>query len=315
MNLKNLVIKGFYIIFFILTSNTTIGANSSYILLKINNEIITNIDVEQEKKYLSAINEGLLSLSDKQIFEVAKASLIREKIKINELKKYYDLDIENRYINQLIKDFYTKLNFENLEELKKYFLSKGIELNDVKKKLNIEATWNELIFDKYNDKIDINEKKLKEKIKNDNFKNKNEKELILISEIIFSVINKSEIETIHKKILKSISDIGFDNTANIFSIAESAKFGGKIGWVETSRLSKLVYDNIKNLTIGAHSDLITVPGGFLILKVNDKKKEKIELDPAKELEQLIIYEKNKQFNQFSSIYFQRVKINTLINED
>ena len=102
---------------------------------------------------------------------------------------------------------------------KKYFLSKGIELNDVKKKLNIEATWNELIFDKYNDKIDINEKKLKEKIKNNNFKNKNEKELILISEIIFSVINKSEIETIHKKILKSISDIGFDNTANIFSIS------------------------------------------------------------------------------------------------
>ena len=135
-----------------------------------------------------------------------------------------------------------------------------------------------------------------------------------ISEIVFSATNKSEIKDIHNKIINSIATIGFNNTANIYSLSETAKFGGEIGWVNTSQLSKNVNDKIKKLEIGEYTDLINIPGGFLILKIIDKKIELIEINPEEELKQMILYEKDRQLNEFSSIYFQKVKKNSLIDE-
>lgn len=227
MKFKNITLNLFLIIFFSqFFSNLTLSEKGSFILLKIDNQIITNIDVENEKNYLLAINENLSSLSNDQIFEIAKDSLIREKIKKNELEKFFDVKIYSSYIDGLLEDFQIKLGFKDAEDLEQYLFTKDLKIETVKFKLNIEALWNQLIYSRYNNQIEIDENKLKEKIKNVDFKN--EKKLISISEIIFSANTKLEIEETYKKIINSINDIGFANTANIYSISETAKFGVKL---------------------------------------------------------------------------------------
>ena len=312
MTLKNITQDFFTFLFIFFSIIPLCNANNSFILLKIDNQIITNTDVENEKKYLLAINEKLLTLKDTEIFSISKESIIRERVKINELEKYFDIGVPTKFLDDLVRDLYSKLGYKNLEDLNTYLVSKNLDIKTIEAKLNIEALWNELIFLKYNDKVEVDEKKLKNKIKNTNYQN--DKELVSISEIVFSATTKAEVSETHDKILNSIKDIGFNNTANIYSVSNTAKFGGDVGWVGTNQLTDTIFNEIKNLKIGEYSGLIIIPGGFLILKINDKKVEKIKMDPEEQLKKLIIYEKDKQFNEFSSIYFQKIKKNALIDE-
>ncbi len=312
MNIKKIVYSFFIIFFLNFWSNIAKSENSSFVVLKVNNQLITNIDIQNEKNYLLAINQNLESLDDKKLYEIAKASIIREKIKKNELRKYFNIDIYTKYIDNILEDFYTKLNFENIESLENYLLSKNLQIDTVKNKLNIEALWNELIYKRYNKQVEIDKEKLRKKIKEQKYKK--ESELFFVSEIIFSANNKSEIENKYKEILESINEIGFKNTANIYSISNTAKFGGEVGWVNKSRMSDNISVKLENIKIGGITDLIKVPNGFLIIKVLDKKMETIEQNEEEDLKQLIIYERDRQLNEFSSIYFQKIKKSSLINE-
>ena len=312
MYIKNITLGFLIIFFFSLAFSAVNSENSSYVVLKINNEIITNIDIQNEKRYLLAINQNLETLNDVKMNDVSKSSLIRETIKKNELKKYFQVDIYTKYIDNILEDFYRRLNFQNIESFEIYLKSKDLEIDIIKNKLNIEALWNELIYNRYNNQIEIDKKKLKKKIMQKDYKK--ELESIFISEIIFTANNKSEKEVKYKEILNSINDNGFENTANIYSVSETAKFGGEIGWINIDSISNNISEKIKNLKIGEQSDLIKVPNGFLIIKIIDKKKEIIEINEEDELKKLIVYEKDKQLNEFSSIYFQKIKKNSLINE-
>ena len=184
----------------------------------------------------------------------------------------------------------------------------------MREKIEIEALWNEIIYTRYQDKVSIDIENLKEKLKKEIDGLKPSKSYFL-SEILYSVENKEEIIKKNEKILKSIEEIGFKNTANIYSISNSAKFGGEIGWVRSSQLSSDIYKKISNLNIDDFTkEPVTVPGGFLILKIGDIKEEKIEVNFEDELKKLISFEKNRQLNQFSQIYYQKIKKNALINE-
>ena len=261
-----------------------------------------------------AINKNLLELNSEKLFEVSKNSLIREKIKINELSKYYDLDQEVSYLDEILKDFYTNLKLENEEQLKIYFFENNVNLEDVKKKLNIESLWNKLIFEKYSNQVEIDEAKMRTKIKKQIDQSNKTREYYFLSELMFASKNKDDMKNQYSKILDSIQKIGFNNTANIYSIADSAKFGGKIGWIAINQLSSEIFNKIKDLEIGEYSTLINTPGGSLILQLDEKKIENIEIDFEKELKELLRYEKDKQLNQFSSIYFKKIEKSTLINE-
>ena len=125
---------------------------------------------------------------------------------------------------------------------------------------------------------------------------------------------RSKIRSIIKKINSSISDIGFENTANIYSISDSAKFGGKIGSIKESNLSKKIINKIENLKEGQHSEVIQINNNFLILKIDKIELIKLEINKNEELEKMIKFETNRQLNQFSKIYFSKSKINYKINE-
>ena len=283
-----------------------------FILAIINNEPITNIDVINEAKYLAALNPKIQELDKKKMLSIAKESLIKEKIKKNELSKFFTLGEKNDFLDNVIKNFYKRLKFNNLKEFESYLKSFDLSLNLITKKIEIETKWNELIFLKYNNQVEIDLEKLKKQIASKN-SSVQEKELYFLYEILFSAENKSKYELAYKKIVKSINEIGFKSTANLYSISDSAKFGGELGWINKQNLNKKIIEKIINLQIGKISEPIPIPGGYMILKIEDKKKEKIEKkNTEEELNKLIQIEKNKKLNEFSLIYFNKVKVGTNI---
>ena len=302
------------IIFFLFYSYTTkIFSNDNIkIKIKINNEIVTNFDLKKEKDYLSALNPNLKELKNELQNKVAKDSIVREVIKKNEVEKYFKLNQKNEMINIFIKRLYTNLGFVDEFSFENYLIQYNWTIDEVKKKIEIESLWNQLIFDKYRNQVKIDKIKLKEKVENDQ---KNEfKILYNLSEIVFIIAKDKNFENTIKSINSSIIEIGFENTANLYGISESSNVGGKIGWVDSNSLSSSLVLSLKNLEIGEYTKPVKIGSRFIILKVNDIKKEKKIIDNEKELRNLIKIEENRQLNNFSKIYFDKLKINTKINE-
>jgi len=283
------------------------------VVLKINDKIITNVDIDNEYRYLIALSTNLQNIDKKKVMNIAKNSIIREKIKEDELSKYFDLSIENKYINKILINFYKKLGMKNEKEFKIYLSKYNLSFDEIKKKIGIEAAWNDLVFKKYVSKLEIDEIKIKNRINELLLKNK-EHNLYLLSEILFTAENYEDIEKKYKLIEKNISKSGFKNTANLYSTSSSAKLGGQIGWIKESQLSEIIKKEISKLKVGEYTKTITIPGGFLIMRLDDKKIQSIYLNFDEEFEKQITYEKNAQLEQYSKIYFKKIKKNSIISE-
>ena len=302
-------------LFFITPNNFIIASSEikeNYILIKINNEIITVIDVNDEMSYLGAINKNFRSLSKEKKFDIAKNSLIREVIKEDELLKYFIFGKNIKRVDEVIQDLYKSLNLNSEDEAKAYFKSYNISLSKVKHKFEIETLWNTLIYRKFKSNVEVDKDKLKNKIKNN--KKSDEITLYMLSEILFKTENKKQMVQKVLDIKNSIKEIGFENTASKFSFSDTAKYGGKIGWIKKNQLSKEMFNRIEKLKIGEVTGAINTPGGQLILKLEDIKTEKVFLNKEKQLEDLIVYETNKQLSNFSNIYFNKILIGIDIDE-
>jgi len=287
-------------------------AENFYIVYKINNEIITNSDIEKEYRYLVSLNNQLKNLEKQKIIELSKESALREKIKKIELIKYFDLKTINIDIDNYLENFYRNLNIKNKKEFEEYLQSNNISLNYVRKKIEIEILWNQLIYDRYIGQINIDTNQLKEKVKK-LISTKKQKKYSL-SEILFNIENNSNFEKKLENINQSISEIGFKNTANIYSISDSSKFGGKIGWIEEQKLSTKILEQLKTLEVGQYTSPVQVGSSFLILKIEEIKYENAIINEDEELNKMIQFETSKQLDQFSKIFYEKIKINSFINE-
>ena len=303
----------FLIILFSIISNKSIYSSEVYVVSKVNNIIITNVDVENEYRYLIALNNDLKNIDKKKIMKLAKNSIIKEKIKETELKNHFDLNQENKYIDRILANFYEALDLKNEKEFINYLLNYDLLFDEVKKKIVIEAAWNDLIYTKYIDKIQIDEQKIKKKI-NKLISDKKRQNVYLLSEILYNENNAENNEKKYKLIKKSIAEIGFKNTANIHSISDTAKLGGQIGWINESQLSKIIKKKIAKLKIGEYTEPITIPGGILIINLDNIKTQEENLDFDVEFNKQIIFEKNTQLNQFSKIYYNKISKNSNISE-
>jgi peptidyl-prolyl cis-trans isomerase SurA len=303
----------FLIIFFNIFCSNYIYSFESYVVLKVNNKIITNVDIDNEYRYLIALNTDLQNIDKKKIMNIAKDSIIREKIKEDELSKYYDLSLKNKYIDRILDNFYKKLGMKNEKEFKIYLSKYNLSFNEIKKKIEIEAAWNDLVYQKYASKLKIDEIKIKNKINELISKNKKH-DVYLISEILFNTESYEEIQKKYKLIEKSISESGFKNTANLYSVSDSAKLGGQVGWIDETKLSEIIKKEISKLKIGEYTKPITIPSGFLIIHLDDKKTQNIYLNFDEEFEKQITYEKNIQLEQYSAIYYKKINKNSIISE-
>ena len=309
--IKNIILNFVYVFILIFLSiNSASSGNKIKIELQIGSEILTNIDFLNEKNYLIALNNNLKTLPKNQLKKISKESLIREKIKKNELLKFYDFEKADKYSDQLLSDFYKRLNFENKDEFNSYLINYNLNISDIKEKLKIETLWNEMIFQKYNNQIKIDKEKIKTKIKN---QKKILKEYNL-SEILFQLDPDEKLLDKYNLILQNIENSGFKNSANIFSISDSSKFGGEIGWINQNQLNDNLLKEIENLNIDKFTKPIQTSSGYLIIKLNNKREKEKELDFEITFKQMITEEKNRQLNQFSLIYFNKIKQNTFISE-
>ena len=307
--------KNFFliVIFFNFFFNWPVYSNESYVVLIVNNNVITNVDIDNEYRYLIALSPDLQNVNKETVMKLAKDSIIREKIKEDELIKHYNLNIKNKFIDKIISNFYKTMGMKNINEFKNYLLKYNLIFEDIEKKIGIEAVWNDFIYVKFANRIKINKIKMKNEIKK-NILNRKEQNSYFISEILFSAENYEELQKKYQSIEKSILEIGFKNTANIHSVSNSAKLGGIVGWISESQLNDIIKMEIINLKIDNYTKPITIPGGFLIIKLNDKKKEKINLNFDEEFNKKFNSERNSQLQNFSEIYFKKIKKNSTISE-
>ncbi len=297
---------------YFLLINFKIAYSEIFIKAKVNNQIITNIDVKNEKNYLLALNPNLRNLSLKNINLYAFDSAINEKIKKIEIEKRYEITPNRKIVKEVITDLYSGIGISNMEDFKKYLLNYKINLSMVEKKIAIEIAWNDYIVRKFNNAILVDEAKIRNKINQISVKNSVEN--LLLSEIIFTINENQNLKTKFESLKESIEKIGFEETAKIYSVSESKKNGGKIGWVYKTQLSNNISEQIKDLNIGEFTDAITVPGGFIIIKLNDKKKQLLEIDKEEQFKKALNFERNRQLTMYSTLHYKRVYNKAVINE-
>ena len=305
---KRLFLYLVFLFFFCVNSSFSI---ENKILLKIENQIITSLDVNNEFKYLIALNPNIKNSKREDILRLSKRSIIQEKIKKIEIEKNFNNpQIPQKILKQILQNVYSRIGLANLNDFKEYLIKNNIDFENVKNKLEVEALWNELILIKFSSKVKINEKNLREQINN----NSKFLKSYLLSEISFEVSNLKNLDDKFIEISDVINNQGFDFAALKYSVSPSSSLGGKLDWINENSLNKSIKLAIDNLEINDFTKPITVPGGFLILQVNDIKNTKIEIDVEKELNKLKNYEKNNQLNQYSKIYFNKVKKDLEISE-
>ena len=297
------------IIFFTLFNR--IEALENKIILKIDSDIITTFDIFEEMNSLKFFNNKLQQFNDEEIYQISLDSLVKNKIKKNEIiKRMNKIKLEDdAYINTLIKNRYENLGFKDLKSFIKELENRNINYEKYLQKLKIDILWNQLIYSLYFDKVIINENELEEKIRN-------QSDLITsynLSEIIFQVMKIDDLKNVYEVIKKDINERGFENAALKHSMSETASNGGSLGWINENQINKEILLLLNKISKKSITEPIRIPSGFLILKKNDVKKTEKNLDKKKELKKLINYETQIQLSNYSNIHFNKVKKNININ--
>ena len=305
--LKTLIIASLFIIFNIQNSNTI----ENKILFKIDNEIITTIDIYEEIKFLRTFTPEINDLEDAELFEISKNSILRDRIKKIEILEFVkELKVQDKFLLNLIKNKYSKTNIDTLEDFRIYLKKNNLDFNNVNEKLTIELIWNDLIYQKFNKKISIDKEKIKKELLQ-NSKKERQREFLL-SEIVFTENDKINFKKKNKEIISDINNIGFKKTALKHSVSDTASNGGLIGWIKEDNLNQNIKKIVNELKTGQFSKPIRTSSGFMILKINDEKEYLSKFNLADKMEEVIRFKTNDQLNQFSRMYFNKVKKDLII---
>jgi peptidyl-prolyl cis-trans isomerase SurA len=305
-------IFNFFLIIFIFHLSFSSQAKENKILFSINQEIITTVDLLNEINYLRLLNEEVKNLDNKTLIEIAKNSLIKNTIKKIELKKNIkEIKLKDQYLDKLIRNMYLKIGLENENDFETTLKENNINIKEIREKISIEIIWNQLIYKKFINQIKIDKEKIKRSLSNKNIQYQKK---YLLSEIVFEVKEDENLDDKTKLIEDNIKNNGFKNTALLFSIADTSKLGGSLGWINENSISKKIKQELSRLKIGQQTNAILIPGGFIILNVDNISEEKKEINFKDELNRIINDKTNEQLTQFSNIYFNKVKKNFTINE-
>ena len=301
-----------YVFFAIYVSANKSISLENEIVFKINNEIITKIDVENEYKYLILLNKNLKNLNREEIIEISKRSIIKERIKkIELLKNFENPVIPKKYLKLVLQNIYKQIDIENLDDFKKYLISNNVNYNDVVKKIEIEALWNELIIEKFSSKLKIDKQKIRDRI----ISKKNEiTKSYLLSEIVFEISNSKELSSKYEKIIKTIKEKSFNSAALTYSTSDTSNIGGNLGWIDENSLNKKLREILSSMKENEFTEPITIPRGFMILNMRKIKEIELIKNIDEEVKKVINLQKNIQLNQFSKMYFNKIKKNLEISE-
>lgn len=305
---KKFIIK--ILCLFLIFLKSEINAYENKIVVKVDNEIITSIDILNEIDYLTFINKDLKKFEKEKIYEISKNSLIREKVKkIEVLKNFNEMKVDEQYLDAAIKNYITRLNISSFESFTNQINKYGLDIKDIKQRFTIELLWNQLIYKKYSNSVKVDKELIKKE-----FQQTNKQKEFLLSEIVFNVQDNENIQDKYKIIENTIKEQDFNRAAAIHSTSDSASSGGILGWIKQSSIDPKINNELKNITINQFTKPIVVPGGFLILKINNIRETEKKNNSEKEVELIFEEKVNQQLNQFSNIYFNKVLKSIAINE-
>ena len=279
---------------------------------KIDDKIVTNIDILDEKKYLIFLRPNLQKLSDSEITKISENSIVREIIKSKEIDRIFKKKENKNFTNEIKRNLFLFKGVKSEEEFLKVLKETNLEYKKILKKIEYEGLWNELIFQKYNNLIKIDKEEIKKKLIKNYAKNKRYE--YNLSEILFEIEQDENFDKKYQEIINYVKKNEFKAAASKYSISNSSNRGGEIGWVKETVLSSELIEKLKKLKINEVSEPIRYPNGYLLIKINNKKEMKQKINLEQELGESIKYEKNKQLNQFSLLYYKKLKQNTQIYE-
>ena len=296
----------FLFLFILFLNIKDLSSLENKILFKVDNEIITTIDIHEEIKFLKTFSPETNRLSEEELYEISKNSIIRDKIKKIEIMNYVEeIKVEDKFLLNLIKNKYSRKGIDTLENFENYLKSNNLNTKIIREKLSIELIWNDIVYQKFNEKIIIDKVKIKKEILQTPQKEM-QKELLL-SEIVFDVENKADYEKKYQEILQNIIKNGFKKTALIFSNSDTASNGGLIGWVKEDNLNKTIKEIVSKLKLGEFSKPIRTSSGFIIILVEDEKKSESKFNLDDKVEEIVRFKINNQLSQFSSMYLNKIK--------
>ena len=302
----------FLILIFFLFTNFSYSKIDLKIIMKINNQIVTSYDIEKESNYLLALNPKLNEINKNDLLKLAKKSMVKEMIRKSEILKYKEINLDNPRNENILRNIMLNLDFSNQQQFESYLNDFDISIDDLRKKIGIENEWKNLVYSKYSTSIKIDKENLINQIER---LSKEEFSIEYnLSEIVFIKNQNISLKDQSKKILESIEINGFENTANLYSISDSSKVGGKIGWVKKNNLSLEINNELENLKVNSYSDPIKIDNNYLILKINDIKEITVKVDKQKELDKMVMIETSKQLDKFSNIFYNKIKLNSVISE-
>ncbi len=297
--------KFFFLIFIICI--ISLNTSEIRIVLRIDNNIITNIDLENEIKYLKIQNPKIKELNKDDLKELSKNSLIKQIIKKGETDKYFTIKKNLSFGEKLVEQNYLNKGFQNMSEFKIYLKSQNLRYEIYKEKLMIDKLWNTLIYEKFKNKVKIDEKKIRKSIEEYRDKEKINKEYLL-SEILF------DLDTDLKILQNFIEKYGFEAAATKYSISETSLNNGKIGWVKINNITNEIRSIIDKLSKGEISKPLKVSNGNLLIKVNDIRKLKNNFNLDEEVKKQINFKQNRQLSNLSLNFYKKLKQNRIIYE-
>ena len=298
------------LLFFLFFFNDLVLSNENKILFKVENEIITSLDILNEIRYLNSVNNSFQNINENKKFQIAKNSLIKDKMKLIALSTIIEkIELNNDDFRRIAVSSYGSVGINNYNQLIDRLNQFNVDLTTLRQKISISTVWSQFIYDRYAQNIKIDVEQIKKDILSDNKQNE-----YFLSEIVFNLEKNENLNQKFELIKKAIIDDGFNNSALIYSVSETSTTGGELGWVKESSINSEILMKINNLEINEHTNPIIIPGGFLILKKSDVRETKKEVDLEKELEQIIKIKTNEQLNQFSNLFLNKIKKDIVINE-
>ena len=295
-------------ILIILFSSNLFAKVENKIVITVEDEIITSYEVKN--KVLTSLFLAKQDINQTKVDQFKKQSiesLIQEKLKIIELKKL-NIKADNLRINTYLNS----ISSNNIKSLKNSFKKNNLNFDLFKKGIEIQFMWQEFIYMRYKDKINIDEETINKELTNSLNSKKNIKE-VKLSEIEIRIDENLAIEKEVEKIRGLIAKNGFANTAFTVSISPSAENKGELGWINSKSLSKKIINIISKLKIGEISQPIISQNSILFLKLVDTREarsKKVNLDEIKE--KIINQKKNELFNLYSNSHLSKLRNTSFI---
>lgn len=288
----------FFIIFFANLNFTLNAKEITKIVVKIENEIITNYDIKSE--ILATLILTKKEINQKNIDDLkqnALENLIQNRLKKIELKNY-NFTRNDSKINQYLNS----ISSNNIQNIKSLFQENGIDYKSFVDNIDIELKWRNLIFNNFSKKIEINLNDIDREVKKILLNNEN-----LISYNLSEIeIKKSEEKII--QVFNELKNTNFEDAVIKLSISSTSKNRGELGWVNSNLLSKEISETLEAMKIGEVSKPINRQDTVLFLKLNDKKiieNSKIDIDNLKS--ELINQKKNELFSLYSNSLLSKLR--------